>query len=350
MIQIINNNIITYHSNNNINKIHNIYKNEEKSQRLIDNQNNINIIKEKGNDQTKFNFTRISHKEEILKFRNKIKNNLINNNSRLIIREPNDSKSKNLNNKRSSFKLGEKYPLNSINKNIFKQKPQSVRNKIVKKKLKKKCEFCGKLYDELDSHYKICNKAPNNEILKPRKKDTVLLDEKFNSESMEEAGIDESKQKILLREFKAILHVVNVNDEDYKNTRNINNGLLSNKIENIKLKEPESILKKKIEKLSKNKKFDKRIFPEDTKRDEYLIRTQEKINKNKNEEENLKTEIKNDKKRMIISYQSSPKNKNERAEVIFNNEKKSSKKRRNKSLKIKSNDIKRTLFNESDNL
>ena len=53
---------------------------------------------------------------------------------------------------------------------------------------------------------------------------------------------------------------------------------------------------------------------------------------------------------MIISYQSSPKNKNERAEVIFNNEKKSSKKRRNKSLKIKSNDINRTLFNENDNL
>ena len=235
--KIINKNIISYNSYNSLNKLKNYFP-EEKSQSMQKNKTNFNPI-------------RTSSIEEIKKFKTTIKRNLLNNKSNPNTKEPSDGE---------SIKIPKNIKLSSSEKKIDgnnlknEVKSQSLNNKNYKK-AGKRCEFCNNNYDDLDSHYIICNKKRKNDNPAPRKRDTSLLDEKLNNDNSEEEGIDERKKKILLREFKASLHIVN---RENKNTIKISNNPQIYKGKIIK-----RINKKKVEKL----KIIKYNFPEDSKRD-----------------------------------------------------------------------------------
>ena len=56
----------------------------------------------------------------------------------------------------------------------------------------------------------------NREILKPQKRDTVLLNEKLSSTDINETGIEENNRKILLREFKLKFNKNTTNPKNYK--------------------------------------------------------------------------------------------------------------------------------------
>ena len=49
----------------------------------------------------------------------------------------------------------------------------------------------------------------NKDMIKPQKRDTVLLNEKLESFNTDETGIDESNKKILLRELKPSINLLN---------------------------------------------------------------------------------------------------------------------------------------------
>ena len=183
---IINNNIITYNSNNSINKIDNIYNKEEK-QYTQNKNSNIDSIKKK---------ILIDRQKDICN-----------------IKEPNDSLSKNTfqNYQFASYIMEkEKKPQNNYSKkNDNKQNPES--NSIENKnkndtKKKEKCEFCNSEVDDLVMHYQYYHLKRINEFVIPKKRDTLLLNEKLNEGNTDEIGIDESKKKILLREFKPNFH------------------------------------------------------------------------------------------------------------------------------------------------
>lgn len=303
---IINNNIITYNSNNNINKIHNFFSKENVQNKKFYTENNINYTQEtlskvpKDKETATFNPTRISSGEDVKKFRKKLKKNILNNNLKTSPKEPYDSRTNKI-----VPSLNEKIPLNSKNNkyNSFKPKPQSLENKAYKKR-RIKCDFCDKYCDDLVLHYKLCHLKKNNGVLKPRKRDTVLLNEKLNSDSIDEMGIDESKQKILLRQFRSTFHTGTISD--YKN-------------------EEHPINKNSIEHpINKNKKNEKKGFPEDSKRND-MLKTQgrnyrrKKIEEPLNNDKNIKSESRFSLKRMVISFQNSPVIK--KTQVVFNNEK-----------------------------
>jgi hypothetical protein len=238
--KIINKNIISYNSYSSLIKVKNYFP-EENSQSRQSQQKN----------KTNFNPIRTTSIEEIKKFKTTIKRNLLNNKSNPNTKEPSDGESIKIS-KNIKLSFSEK----KIDGNNLKNevKSQSLNNKNYKK-LGKKCEFCNNNYDDLDSHYIICSKKRKNDNPTPRKRDTSLLDEKLNNDNSDETGIDENKKKILLREFKAILHAVN---RENNNISKILNNPQINKGKIVKRNN-----KKKVEKL----KIIKYNFPEDSRRD-----------------------------------------------------------------------------------
>ena len=302
---IINNNIITYNSNNNINKIHNFFSKEKALNKKFYTENNINYEQDtlskvpKDKETATFNPTRISSGEDMKNFRKKLKKNIMNNNNlKTSIKEPYDSKTNKI-----VPSLNEKIPLNSKNnKYSIKPKPQSLENKAYKKR-RIKCDFCDKFCEDLVIHYKLCHLKKNNGVLKPIKRDTVLLNEKLSSDNIDEMGIDESKQKILLRQFRSTFHTDTINDD--KNEEQF-------KITNIQLP------------IKKIEKKEKRGFPEDSKRND-LLKTmgrnyrRKKIEEPLNNDKNIKSENRFSMNRMVISFQNSPIIK--KTKVVFNNEK-----------------------------
>ena len=179
---IINNNIITYNSTNSINKINNIYNKEEK---------------EYENNKSPYS--------DLIK-----RNKLINRQKDMCNKkEPNDSKSKNTfqNYKFSSYIMeNEKKPKNNHSKkNKSKQKSELNENENNKKE-KEKCEFCNSEVDDLVVHYQYYHLKRVNDFIIPKKRDTVLLNEKLSEENTDEVCIDENKKKILMREIKPNLH------------------------------------------------------------------------------------------------------------------------------------------------
>ena len=240
---IINKNIESYSSNNSLNKIKNYFP-EEKSQSRQSNENN----------KTNFNPIRTSSIEEIKKFKTTIKRNLLNNKSKPYTKEPSDGESIRTSKNTKFSSSNEKIDLKVANNLKNEAKSQSINNKNYKK-AGKRCEFCNNICEDLESHYKICNKKRKNDIHRPRKRDTSLLEEKLNNDNNDEDGIDESKKKILLREFKATLHAVN---KENNNSSKILNNPQINKGKIIK-----RINKKKVEKL----KIINYNIPEDSKRE-----------------------------------------------------------------------------------
>lgn len=300
---IINNNIITYNSNNNINKIHNFFSKEKAQSKKFYTENNINYDSNslskvpKDNETATFNPMRISSGEDMKKFRTKLKKYIINNNLNYSLKEPYDSRTNKI-----DPSLNEKIPLNSKNnKNSIKPKPQSLDNKTYKNR-KIKCDFCNKFCEDLVMHYKLYHLNKKNDGLKPKKRDTVLLNEKLNSDSIDEVGIDESKQKILLRQFRSTFQTDTISE--YKNEEQ--NKIITN------IEFPV-------------KKIEKKGFPEDSKRNENFLKTQgrnyrrKKIEEPLNNDKNIRSENRFSLNRMVISFQNSPMIK--KTQVVFNNEK-----------------------------
>ena len=240
---IINKNIISYNSYSSLNKIKN-YSPKEKSENKPSKQKS----------KTNFNPVRTSSIEEIKKFKTSIKRNLLNNKSKPNTKEPSDGESIRISKNIEFSSSKEKIDLKTDNNLKNETKSQSLNNKNFRK-TGKRCEFCNNIYEDLESHYIICDKKGKNDILSPRKKDTSLLDEKLNNDSCDEVGIGENQKKILLREFKPTLHAIN---KENSNTSKISNNPQINKGKIIK-----RINKKKVEKL----KIIKYNFPEDSKRD-----------------------------------------------------------------------------------
>ena len=277
---IINNNIITYNSNNNINKIHNFFNAEENNQKIQDINNNSKSLMNNNIFQdissTKFNPMRISKKNDIIKFKKKLENNIKLNLSKKNSKEPNDSgtKSKPRNSKINTYKL-ERSPQNKSNKK------NQIQTEKKRKKSKKKCEFCDSEVDDLVQHYKIYHYKMSHEILKPQKRDTVLLNEKLsNTNNTDEVGIEESNKRLLSRQIKPNINLI----ENNKTKIFITNKKSQNfktaekmRLKQPKFKSPEHI--KKVKKINLNKinfieTTEKKNFPEDNLRGSLLAKTQ----------------------------------------------------------------------------
>ena len=266
---IINNNIITYNSNNNINKIHNFYNTEDNNQNsngksLMNNNIFENFI------STKFNSTRTSKKNEIIKFKKNLAINIKKNELKKNTKEPNDSGDKKSprNNKITSYLL-ERSPKNTKQKKSNQKNQAKTEIKI--KNAKKICEFCGSETDDLAKHYKIYHFKLDKNTIKPQKRDTVLLNEKLNSGNTDETGIEESNKIILLRQLKPSFNLIANDNTNKFNTSGKKNGNFP------KFKSPErmrKINKINLNNIEINEKSKKKMFPEDNLRGSLLAKTQ----------------------------------------------------------------------------
>ena len=211
-----------------------------------------------------FNPTRISRKDEIIRFNKKLKNNIINNKIKINTKEPSDSKLNHIfNNHKISSYLLDRNPQKTNNEsfNVMEKHKSVEGNNIINKKL---CEFCNNYVDDLIHHYQYYHLKKYNEFIVPKKRDTTLLNEKLNNMGTDEEGIEQNNKKILLREFKCNWRGKPI---DYEN-----NNLKSEKIYLNVFKEPE-----KIDNVKKNHlNFVEKNFPEDSQKYMQLPATQSK--------------------------------------------------------------------------
>ena len=263
---IINNNIITYNANNNINKIHNFYNTEKTSPNNKDKSLMNNDIFQDINS-TKFNSTRVSKKNEIIKFKKNLEIKIVDNALRKSSKEPNDSDDKRLprNSKVTSY-LVERSPQNTKHQKKIPQTEKKI------KKTKNKCEFCGTETDDLVYHYKIYH-YKMNKVIKPKKRDTEILNEKLSSSNMDETGIEESNKRILSRQLKPTFNLMpSDNLKNYQTTA-------KKKTKQHKFISPKNV--KKINKINfnnmnSNQKTEKKESPEDNLRGSLIAKTQQR--------------------------------------------------------------------------
>ena len=239
---IINNNIITYNSNNNINKIHNYFakeklQNGQFNPEINNNTNRISLNQKPINTQRAPYIDKTEDFNLIYKKKN----------------DPTDGKSITKNNN-FSYDFGNKLKFN------FDNIPKISKHHNDSKNI---CEFCKNYCDDLVLHYKYYHLKGNKGSIKPIKRDTALLNEKLNSNNIDEFGIDENKRKILLREFRTTFHGVKNNNKNNK-IFNLKSNLTKNN--------------KKFEKI----KFVKKNIPDDNKKIEEVIRASDSLIKFKN--------------------------------------------------------------------
>ena len=277
---IINNNIITYNANNNINKIHNFFNAEENNQKKSNQDINDNSKSLMNNNifkdiiSTKFNPMRISKKNDIIKFKKNLEKNIKINSTKKNSKEPNDSgtKSKPRDSKVSSYLL-ERGPKNTSNKKS--NKKNQIQTEKKRKKSKKKCEFCDSEVDDLVKHFKIYHYKMSHQILKPQKRDTVLLNEKLNSFNTDETGIEESNKRLLSRQIRPNINLIENNKtRNYITSQNSKNFKTAEKmrLKQPKFKSPERI--HKIKKIDYIETTEKKNFPEDNIKGSILAKTQ----------------------------------------------------------------------------
>ena len=241
---IINNNIITYNANNNINKIHNYFNGNDIEQEPIKSSmtNKINIDNINDNlgmnpprtcNTIKFYSTRKSNKRDIYNFIRRFKRNLIQNKIfKFDNRQPYDNKSKNtFQNFHFTSYILEEVPQNE---NGEKKNCKPNDNKNVKK-----CQLCNCLVKDLTNHLQHYHSKEPTDIKKPKKRDTDILNDKLNDENMNEIGIDENKKKILRRTVNPISHKV---------------GEINENLNEINLNSASIVEKKPFNKSGKNKK------------------------------------------------------------------------------------------------
>ena len=277
---IINNNIITYNANNNINKIHNFFNAEENNQKKSNQEINDNSKSLMNNNifkdiiSTKFNPMRISKKNDIIKFKKNLEKNIKINLAKKNSKEPNDSgtKSKPRDSKVSSYIL-ERGPQNTSNKKS--NKKNQIQTEKKRKKSKKKCEFCDSEVDDLVKHFKIYHYKMSHQILKPQKRDTVLLNEKLNSFNTDETGIEESNKLLLSRQIRPNINLIENNKtRNYITSQNSKNFKTAEK---MRLKQPKFKSPKRIHKIKKIdfiETTEKKNFPEDNIKGSILAKTQ----------------------------------------------------------------------------
>ena len=218
-------------------------------------------------NSTKFNSTRTSKKNEIIKFKKNLEIKIVDNAWRKSSKEPNDSDDKRLprNSKVTSY-LVERSPHNAKHQKKVKQTEKKI------KKSKVKCEFCGTETDDLVKHYKIYHYKMNR-VIKPKKRDTEILNEKLISSNMDETGIEESNKIILSRQLKPTFSLMpSDNLKNYQTTG-------KKKTKQHKFISPENV--KKINKINfnnmeLNQKTEKKESPEDNLRGSLIAKTQER--------------------------------------------------------------------------
>ena len=264
----INNHIITYNSNRNINEIENNYYTNISIEKSINDINNTskNNIKEfsKYNTKTNIYYSRFNkHKE----------NNITNKIEKISTKEPLDSVSK------------EKYK--KINRNKKEQKPEnSIRNKNKYLILDKgnnnkttnmsKCKLCNVLTDNMSIHNKICKKK-----VEPKNKKIFVLKNKSN--------LKQKKIQTIKLELNNKMEDIDTSSTDEKNIlliKNINPTLRTKYNEKLSLKQAllqrgksqELILHKRKKKKQTNKNTlntstmqDVNDFPEDTKKNTEVL-------------------------------------------------------------------------------
>ena len=121
----------------------------------------------------------------------------------------------------------------------------------------------------------------SREILKPQKRDTVLLNEKLNSDNTDEFGIEESNKRLLSRQIKPNINWIGNNStKNFITSKNSQNYKTAEKmrLKLPKFKSPENIKKVKKINLNNNINFaettEKKNFPEDNIRGSLLAKTQ----------------------------------------------------------------------------
>jgi hypothetical protein len=239
---------------------------------------NNNIFKDISS--TKFNPLRISKKNDIIKFKKNLEKNIKINLSKKNTKEPNDSgtKSKPRDTKITRYIL-EHSPQISPNKKSLNKKNQ-IQTEKKRTKSNKICEFCDSAVDDLVTHYKIYHYKMSREILKPQKRDTVLLNEKLNSDNTDEFGIEESNKRLLSRQIKPNINWISKNNtKNFITSKNSQNYKTAEKmrLKHPKFKSPGNIIK--VKKINLNninfaETTEKKNFPEDNIRGSLLAKTQ----------------------------------------------------------------------------
>ena len=152
-----------------------------------------------------------------------------------------------------------------------KKKENKTQCKLDKKKIiKKLCQYCKIMVDDLSSHYKICKSKNSDKSLKQKKDvlDSVILNEMLTNQSIEESTIGDNQKQILKREITSPLHpsVIDRNnfpsEEIYYFSTEFTN-------KNIKNNEESKIL-------SIKKNLFTKFFPLKEKKGKKLIRIQKK--------------------------------------------------------------------------
>ena len=262
---IINNQIITYNTHNNVNEVNNIFNGvrnnqsngyiKEKNLGTIINKSTINLHEiKKYNSKTNYIFQ--NTKRNI--------NYIINKKEDFEKRIPLDSISKDKY-KNNTFRTTEKKPENGIKKitkySILNADKKNVNQKMVK------CPFCNIFTDNLTTHNNLCKnkteyknkKYPVNSIKRNQKKKelgTIKL-ELDNKKEDAEASSPEEKKIIFVKKIKPTSRI------NYKEKLNLNNDILQ------RGKSQEVILRKRNKKKkpinSKKAIFPStKDFPEDT--------------------------------------------------------------------------------------
>ena len=250
------NKVTTKHSQRIINKKYNFLTRQETPQKTP--KNNINnrsikkiknsVIPHDSNNKNKNSIKKLSQNNKYQSYKKE--------------KEPKDSNSKNTRN-RNSFKF---YQISS-KKNIS-SVYESANDKLSEDYDIIRCEYCNNLFtpSKFISHHQKCKykkKIMNRklDIPKPKKKKEIIKENKEEKEEFifedDEEGINQKNRETLKRKFNASLNVISLNCDS---------GYLSN-TQQIYSKEQKTISLKK--KLFHNtcinfEKRDKKIFPEDT--------------------------------------------------------------------------------------
>ena len=280
-----NSQIISYDNYENMNINNSYFVNDNSPKRIIDNEN----------ENNKFNYMLSEDINEIQNLNNKpLKKKNKKSSKRYKFsksKEPRDSKCRLLTEPKPQIKKRKK-------------KENKTPCKFDKKKIiKKLCQYCKIMVDDLSTHYKICKSKNSDKSLKQKKDvlDSVILNEMLTNQSIEESTIGDNQKQILKREITSPLHpsVIDRNnfpsEEIYYFSTQFTN-------KNIKNNEEPKIL-------SIKKNLFTKFFPLKEKKGKKLIRIQKKKNKKskikKKNEENSRSFI-NSQKNNISYFENSP--------------------------------------------
>ena len=282
-----NSKIISYDNYENMNVINSYFVNDNSPKR-IDNEN----------ENNRFNYFYSEDINEIQNLNNKpLKKTPKNKKSSKRYdlsksKEPRDSKSRLLTEPKPQIKKRKK----KENKTICK----SDKKKIIKKL----CQYCKIMVDDLSSHYEICKSKNSAKSVKQKKDviDSVILNEMLTNQSIEESTIGDNKKQILKREITSPIHPSVIDrdnfpsEEIYYFSRTESNNKNSQNYEEPKI-------------LSIKKNLFPKVFPLKVKKEKKLIRIHKKKNKKskiKKKKEDNSRSFNNSQKNNINYFENSP--------------------------------------------